>query len=114
MTATATVRAMTATTNHAGEPCCVGGSTGRIFSSHALSNAMIPRAIVTKFSQEKLPDSTSQSCVTTMTSPAAPATGCGANNSQGTTSLAAWLAATATRCSPGGGWWKYQLNGPGI
>lgn len=55
--------------------------------------------IVTQLSQAKLPDATSQSWVTTMIAAAPPATGCGANNPNGTTSWAKWFPATSTRCS---------------
>src|SRR5262249_44888671 len=111
---TSTVRPMTATAYHVGAACSVGASTGSTVPSHPLSNAMTARLIVSTFSQEKLPDSTSHSCVITTTRPAAPATGWGVNKSHGTTSWAKWLAATSTRCSGGGSRWKYQLNGPGI
>ncbi len=42
---------------------------------------------------------TSHSWVTTMIAAATLATGCGANNPNGTTSWAKWLPATSIRCS---------------
>ena len=76
--------------------------------------ALNARTIVTQLSQEKLPDATSHSWVTTTMPAATLATGCGANNPNGTMSWAKWLPATSTRCSGLGRWWKNQLNGPGM
>ena len=42
--------------------------------------------IVTRFSQEKFPLSTSHSCVPIMMAAPIPATGCGANSAKGATS----------------------------
>ncbi len=70
--------------------------------------------MVIQFSQAKLPDSTSHSCVATMIPAAYEATGCGVNSNTGTTSWVTWLAAHSTRCSGFGRWWKNQLSGPGI
>ena len=70
--------------------------------------------MVRKFSHAKLPLSISHSCVTTMITAAAVATGCGANSRNGTTSCVPWLASTSTLCSDGGNRWKERLSGPGI
>lgn len=71
-------------------------------------------AMVSQFSQAKLPDRTSQSWVSTIRAAAALATGCGVNSRKGTSSWVTWLAATSTRCTGRGRWWKNQLSGPGI
>src|SRR2546428_834284 len=70
--------------------------------------------MVSQFSQAKLTDATSHSCVTIMNAAATDATGCGVNNNAGAPSCATWFAATSTRCSGSGRRWKNQLNGPGI
>ena len=70
--------------------------------------------MVIQFSQEKLPDRTSHSWVRIISDAAAVAIGCGVNSRTGTTSWVTWLAATSTRCSGLGRWWKNQLSGPGI
>src|SRR5690606_41865396 len=87
------------------------GSTGRGTSSETAANAS---GLVRQFSHAKLPDATSDSCVTT-TSPAAnEATGCGAKSRSGTTSCTTWFAATSTLCNGLGSAWKKAENGPGI
>ena len=76
--------------------------------------ALHANRIVTQLSQAKLPDATSHSWVTTMIAAAMLATGCGANNPNGTISCEKWLPATSIRCSGFGRWWKNQLSGPGM
>src|SRR5215469_14483916 len=87
----AAANATTRPTNHSGDADrsgCPGiGSSSRAATS---SIALKASTIVTQLSQEKLPDSTSHSCVTTMIAAAALATGWGANNPKGTTSCAKW------------------------
>ncbi|PQM45663.1 hypothetical protein C1Y40_04176 [Mycobacterium talmoniae] len=61
--------------------------------------ALHAKMMVTQFSQAKFPEATSHSWVTMMIPAATLATGCGANNPNGTTSWATWLPATSTRCS---------------
>ncbi len=99
--------ARTTTTYHSGASGTSGASAGNAITGRAST-------IVIQFSQAKLPDSTSHSCVTIIRAAAAVATGCGANSANGTTSWVTWLAATSTRCNGFGRWWKNQLSGPGI
>lgn len=109
---TRAVTAQTRTANHTGadREAAAGGGP----ASPVKSTADTARVIVSQFSQAKLPDSTSHSCVA-MTAPAAyEATGCGVNSRTGTTSCVTWLAAHSTRCRGGGRWWKNQLSGPAI
>src|SRR3984893_5532932 len=61
---------------------------GRSAASDDASIALQPNRIVNQLSQAKLPDATSHSWVTTTIAPAMPATGCGANRPNGTTSCA--------------------------
>src|SRR5262245_45981882 len=91
-----------------------GASKGRTWASNDPSTAAQASAMVRKFSHEKLPLSTNHDCVTMMITAAMDESGSGANRNQGTTSCAAWLAATSTLWSGLGRWWKYQLNGLGI
>src|SRR6185312_15467954 len=118
MNNTAAVTAATRPTNHSGvaaRPACAGTSPlGRSIATDASSIALNASTIVTQLSQAKLPEATSHSWVTTMIAAATLATGCGANNPNGTNSCAKWLPATSIRCSGLGRWWKTQLNGPGI
>ena len=92
--------ARTRPTNQFGGSGSAGGSGNG--SNQAADDASITlqaRMIVTQFSQAKLPESTSHNWVTTMIAAATLATGCGANNPNGTTNWAKWLPATSTRCS---------------
>src|SRR6266508_1892980 len=91
-----------------------GRSNGSTCVSVLSLNAKIARVIVIALSHEKFPDSISHDWVTTMIAPAIDATGWGANNPNGTTSWAKWLASTSTLCSRAGRWWKYQESGLGI
>src|SRR5689334_1041908 len=85
------VNATTSAENQSGAlgSACVSGT----------AMALQPRMIVSQFSQAKLPDNTSHSCVTITIAPATLAIGCGANSANGTTNWAKWLPATSTRCS---------------
>src|ERR1700731_4804185 len=115
MNNTAPVNARARPTNHDGGADHAGcaGMLKSVASAES-SMALNARTIVTQLSQAKLPDATSHSWVTTTMPAATLATGCGANNPNGTTSWAKWLPATSTRCSGLGRWWKNQLNGPGM
>src|SRR5438270_9694491 len=105
---------MTTPSNQPDGVCIAGADSGMTaWSSDGLS-AGTASVIVMTFNQEKLPLSTSHDWVTTISSAAAPATGCGANRATGAASWATWLADTSTLCSWAGRWWKRQLNGPGI
>ena len=100
MNSTATVKATTRPANHCGgvdSPGCAG--IGSTIAADESSMALNARMIVTQLSQAKLPDATSHSWVTTTIAAATLATGCGANNPNGTTSWAKWLPATSIRCS---------------
>src|SRR5262249_3142879 len=81
---TAPVNAITRPANHsggAGQAGCAG--TGISVPNAASSMALNASTIVTQFSQAKLPEATSHSCVTTTIPAATLATGCGANNPNG-------------------------------
>src|SRR3712207_147126 len=107
--------ATTRTSYHRGkDPSDDGGSAGRTSASTEPSTAARARAIGRKFNHEKLPLSTSQAWVTTITTAAAVATGSGANSSQGTTTWAKWLARASIRWRGFGRWWNRQLRGFGI
>ena len=69
--------------------------------------------MVIRLSHEKLPETSSQAWVTTITRADRRATGWGANRPNGTSSWVAWLASTSARCRGLGRWWKNQLRGPG-
>src|ERR1700738_4047629 len=99
-TTTRTVNAITSPTNHSGAPGSAGGAgIGSTAAAAELSIALKARVIVSQFSQAKLPESTNHSWVMTTIAAAALATGCGANNPNGTTSWVKWWTATSTRCS---------------
>src|SRR5439155_24831257 len=90
------------------------GVSGKRRPRAALSNAEIARAIVTKLSQAKFPETTSHDWVVTMMIPASVAIGGGKKRNHGTTSCAKWLPSTSIRWSRFGRWGKYQLSGLGI
>src|SRR5689334_4414940 len=100
MNSTAAVKATTRAANHCGVGDSAGcAGVGRTAATDESSMALKARMIVTQLSHAKLPDVTSQSWVTTTIAAATLATGCGANNPNGTTSWAKWLPATSIRCS---------------
>src|ERR1700755_883117 len=76
---TSAVNAITTAAYHSG--CVAGASAGDAMPSVAaaveVSITLAARTIVIQFSQAKLPESTSQNCVTTMIAAAKLATGCG-------------------------------------
>src|SRR5205807_8014167 len=89
-------------------PWCTHGNT--VDSDRSLTAEKASVSVI-QFSQEKFPDRINHPCVTITITPATPATGCGANSPNGTTSWVRWFAATSTRCNRFGRWWKYQLSG---
>src|SRR6516164_9527074 len=100
MNSTAPLNAITNPANHtggAGHTGCAGAP--KSVANEESSMALNANIIVTQLSQAKLPDTTNHSWVITTMPPATPATGCGANNPNGTMSWAKWLPATSTRCS---------------
>src|SRR6516162_1359873 len=100
MNSTAPVNVITGPANHGGgadHAGCAGIS--KSVANDESSMALNARTIVTQLSQAKLPDATNHSWVTTTIPAATLATGCGANNPNGTMSWAKWLPATSTRCS---------------
>src|SRR4051795_1114693 len=103
----------TTASNHPGV-AAVPWPAGIRWCRNSSSKAEKARTIVNALSQEKLPLNISQPWVTTMHTPATSATGWGANKANGTTNWVKWLAATSTRWSGFGRWWKNQVNGLGI
>src|ERR1700757_2835708 len=100
MNSTAALNAITGQANHStggGHAECAG--IGKTVANEESSMALNANRIVTQLSQAKLPDATNHSWVITTIPPATLATGCGANNPNGTMSWAKWLPATSTRCS---------------
>jgi len=87
------------------------GKTSRTVPSSIAENAS---TILIQFSQAKLPEMTSHSCVTIMSVAAIEATGCGAERKIGTPSCTTWLPSTSSRCTPVGSRCANQLTGFGI
>ena len=114
-TATSTARAHPVSTHQIGASACRSTeSPGRSTRHTASGRIGSASTMASQLSHAKLPLMTSQSWVTIMIAAQVPATGCGRNKPNGTTSWVTWFAATSTRCNGFGNRWKYQLNGPGI
>ncbi|CKT08718.1 Uncharacterised protein [Mycobacterium tuberculosis] len=86
--------------NHCGGADSAGwAGIGSSAAAEDVSIALHAKRMVSQLSQEKFPDPTSHSWVTTMIAAAMLAAGCGVNNPNGTTSWAKWLPATSIRCN---------------
>src|SRR4051812_1528235 len=98
-TITSAANATTSTTYQTGCVAAVSAGAESPTAAAAVEVSTTRRAstIVSKSNQEKLPERTSHNCVTAMMAAATLATGCGANNPNGTISCATWLPATSMR-----------------